>query len=256
MALAFAVPDGALARRAVEAAPVVIDQCSWDRPGADSYTGDTLAAVDHYRDIAPEVRQRLKSRMARRDYDDVVSIARASVTGRGEYESAIRDMHFGRDRICRSVSRSGWALTAKEVGLVYCEDGQCILVPTICRNVSRISRTGVPAALIVVAPPGAVLPPPAADKAPADLAPAPGPSSFAALSDSGASEGDTPPAASAGPGAGYYPGVIVIGGGPTGSPAPPVPEPGTWALTLTGMAVTVELCRRHAVDRDPSGRYR
>jgi len=31
----------------------------------------------------------------------------------------------------------------QERGLVYCDSGQCILVPTVCRNVSRITRAGV-----------------------------------------------------------------------------------------------------------------
>lgn len=251
LALAFGMPDSAQARRAAEGAPVVIDQCSWDRPGADSYTGDTLAAVDHYRDIAPEVRHRLKSRMARREYDDVVSIARAAITGRGEYASAIRDMHFGADRICHVVSRSGWGSTSKEVGLVYCEDGQCILVPTVCHNVSRISRIAVPAAPLVVVPPAASV------KAPAKLAPDPGPSSFAALSDPAARDGEPAPAASAGPAPGYSPGVIVIVGGPSGPlvpSAPPVPEPETWALTFTGLVVMAVVGLRRLRTLDPNRR--
>jgi len=248
-----ALAGQSLARSANDPSPVVVERCSWDRPGADSYSGDTIAAVDHYRDIAPDVRERLKSRMARRDYDDVVSIGRAVITGRGEYASAIRDMHFGADRICHVVSRSGWGAASKEVGLVYCEDGQCILVPTVCRNVSRISRIGVPAAPLVVVPPAASV------KAPAELAPGPGPTSFAALSDPGARDGEPAPAESAGPGAGYSPGVIVTVGGPAGPlvpSAPPVPEPETWALTLTGLVVMAAVGLRQLRAVDPDQRLR
>lgn len=124
-------------------------------------------------------------------------------------------VHVGANVAVMNASRRMGRTKAKGS---YCEDGQCILVPTICRNVSRISRTDVPAERIVAAAPaGAVLPPAASDRAPADLAPDPGPSSFAALSDPAASEGNPPPAASAAPGAGDYPGVVVIGGGPTGA---------------------------------------
>ena len=100
--------------------------------------GDVVAAVDRYADIPPEVRKRLKRRMAERDYDDIVSIGRDSIVGKYSYGSVIRDMHFGDGRLCHGVSRAGWTATMQERGLVYCEREHCILVPTVCRNVSRI----------------------------------------------------------------------------------------------------------------------
>ena len=121
------------------------DTCSWDRPGVDPFMGDVVAAVDRYQDIAPDVRARLQARMAKREYDDVVSIRRDSITGRAKarYGSTIRDMHFGTAKICHSVSRAAWSEQMQERGLVYCESGHCILVPTVCRNVSRIARAEV-----------------------------------------------------------------------------------------------------------------
>ena len=41
------------------------------------------------------------------------------------------------------MTRAAWAPQTQERGLVYCEAGQCILVPTVCRNVSRITRAEV-----------------------------------------------------------------------------------------------------------------
>ena len=118
--------------------------CQWDRPGENPFMGDVVSAVDRYRDIPPEVRERLKARMLKREYDDLVSIRRDSITGgRGTYGNTIHDMHFGTDHVCHSVSRAAWSSTMQERGLVYCESGQCILVPTVCRNVSRISRAEV-----------------------------------------------------------------------------------------------------------------
>jgi hypothetical protein len=38
------------------------------------------------------------------------------------------------------VTRARWTDRMHERGLVYCEQGHCILVPTVCRNVSRIDR--------------------------------------------------------------------------------------------------------------------
>ena len=130
---------------AVAAAPLVprmerVDHCSWDRPGHNPFMGDVVAAIDRYTEIPTPVRMRLKQRMQARQYDDLVDIRRDEIRGRARYEPAIRDMHFGIDRVCRQVSREGWTAQMHERGLVYCEAGHCILVPTVCRNVSRVER--------------------------------------------------------------------------------------------------------------------
>ena len=74
--------------------------------------------------------------MDRRDYDDLVVIRRDSITGNADYRPTIRDMHFGTRAVCRSVTRTSWTASMQERGLVYCDSGNCILVPTVCRNVS------------------------------------------------------------------------------------------------------------------------
>ena len=114
--------------------------CSWDRPGHNPFMGDVVAAVDRYTDIPTAVRVRLKQRMQARQYDDFVDIRRDSISGRVAYEPGIRDMHFGLDQVCRQVTRERWTAQTHERGVVYCEQDHCILVPTVCRNVSRIER--------------------------------------------------------------------------------------------------------------------
>jgi len=114
--------------------------CSWDRPGRNPFMGDVVAAIDRYVDIPTLVRIRLKQRMQARQYDDLVDIRRDEISGRQDYEPAIRDMQFGIDRVCRQVTREHWTAQMHERGLVYCEQGHCILVPTVCRNVSRVVR--------------------------------------------------------------------------------------------------------------------
>jgi hypothetical protein len=267
-ALVCAGAAPALAKSADTAAAVptvALDSCSWNHPGVDPFMGDVVAAVDRYTDIPADVRARLKARMAKREYDDMVSIRRDSIDGRAgqQYGSTIRDMHFGTHQICHAVTRTAWTAGMKERGLVYCEGGQCILVPTVCRNVSRISRKAVDAehaeAPDEPVPPGAVAGEPFTDPSPTPLARDESPSFAKPLGwDRASVDGGAPGAT--GPGEGWggetppggFPGfgggpVVVTTGVPPGSidgtppggstaPPPPVPEPQTWALMLGGLA--------------------
>jgi len=169
-------------------------------------------------------------------------------------------MHFGANNVCKTVSRAKWTQKAEERGLVYCEENQCILVPTVCRNVSRISRVPARAA----APGGAQNVASSTQEAepqfPLDMEPtgagplstpnAPG--SFAQVAGGGSGldglpgatpGGSTlfPPGGGGTGGPGVGPGVVPSL--PPGSVKPPVippvvpgvPEPQTWALMLGGL---------------------
>jgi hypothetical protein len=270
----------ALAEAADDAMPstVLVKACSWDRPGHNPFMGDVVAAVDRYRDIPQAVRARLQARMAKRQYDDVVNIGRDSISGRGEYGSTISDMHFGTNSVCRSVTRAGWSPRMQERGLVYCEGRHCILVPTVCRNVSRITRAAVSPEhaeapeefdLDPTVPPGAVPAGPLADAAPGPLGfdDAPSferPQGFAAGTPWAppAGIGDPGSAGPAGPDGLERPtdfsplpqpdfGPLPPPG--FGSPTPPpppvlpaVPEPQTWALMACGLALLAFVQRRRA----------
>ena len=130
---------------ALSVAPATLPTCSWDRPGHNPFMGDVVAAVDRYADIPAPVRERLKARMARRQYDEFASIRRDRIEGRARYTD-LRQMHFGQGQICLEVTRDKWADSAEERGLVYCEDENCLIVPTVCRNLSRVTRLPVPPA--------------------------------------------------------------------------------------------------------------
>ena len=268
-ACAMPVVASAAATRAAPRGPVTLEQCSWDRPGADPFMGDVVAAVDRYPDIAPDVRKRIQARMVKRAYDDVVVIKQGSITGKSRYGSTIRDMHFGADRLCHAVSRARWSETAQERGLVYCDSGQCILVPTVCRNVSRITRAEVADEHIVALPAElapelpvalAAVPPMASPASPALAAP-----SAPAFEDE--SGGAPTFASAAGLGGGGFVGGGGVGGGgvsgggvggggspggigttpagpPTGAPITPVPEPETWLMFAAGLAATTAWARR------------
>ncbi|WP_374359716.1 MHFG family PEP-CTERM protein [Pseudoduganella danionis] len=114
--------------------------CSWDRPGANPYTGSTSAAIERYTDIPEQVRKTLKRRMEEHQSDDQVVITRDAIVGKNQYETTIRDMHFGAASVCASVTRSKWSERRQEPAAVYCVGEHCILVPRICGNVSRITR--------------------------------------------------------------------------------------------------------------------
>jgi len=240
-----------------------LPQCSWDRPGVNPFMGDVVAAVDRYQDIPAATREKLKARMKARSYDDIALIERDAITGRADYAPEIRDMHFGAGAVCRTVTRAKWVATTQERGLVYCEDGECILVPTVCRNVSRIRRLEKPAATGAATVASSTR---EAEQAPLEFeAPAAGPMPAAApesfATASGVpSLGETPatggfslpgtaPTVPHGGGGGGGTGLVDLGipGLPPGrvptdtnlpgEGIPAVPEPSTWAMIALGLLV-------------------
>jgi hypothetical protein len=234
-----------LATLALAASAATLPQCSWDKPGANPFMGDLVAAVDHYPDIPPAVRAKLKERMQVRHYDEIVEIRRDSIQGKGQYAAEISEMHFGAGSVCRTVTRNKWPADALERGLVYCEDGYCILVPTVCRNVSRIRRVAAPVVAkaeepqdeLVFEPPGAGVP--AGSAAPASP-------SFAQLS----SPLPTTRIASAPPSV-LTPPTTLVPGTPTLPPSlppttPPVPEPESWAMLLAGLGAVLWIAKRRS----------
>jgi hypothetical protein len=256
----------------------VLDNCSWNRPGVDPFMGDVVAAVDRYTDIAPQVREQLKERMRARQYDEIVVISRDAIRGKGNYNARISEMHFGPGRVCRNVTRAGWSEQMQERGLVYCVQGQCILVPTICRNVSRITQAPASAPPAAGAAPGGAAPGAAAPAAPeaAGVPVLDNPDALRGGSFTGGAMPPEvasipflpfdyvrtvsdigPPAGTGGGGGGggrppdqgssiiVPPTVILPTLPPTGPTVlPAVPEPQTWAMLLAGLALTAFAARK------------
>ena len=142
---------------AIAAAATAQPSCSWDRPGANPYTGTAAAAIDRYTDIPERTRVKLKHRLNHGNPDDTVNITRDAITGKYAYDAQIRDMHFGAASVCHTVTRNKWAASRSEPGAVYCVEQHCILVPKICGNVSRIVRPRP--AVAQLPPPAAATPP-------------------------------------------------------------------------------------------------
>jgi PEP-CTERM motif len=125
----------------------MIDQCSWDAPGADRYTGTLASAVESYADISATARRELVRKIDRHEFDDMVAITRDDIAGQRKYSAVITGMHFGsKGKVCATVTRNKWSPDAVEGGLVYCAEEHCILVPAVCGNVSRVTRLASPAA--------------------------------------------------------------------------------------------------------------
>ncbi len=255
-------------------AGTTLPQCSWDRPGANPFMGDVVAAVDRYQDIPAATRDKLKARMKARSYDDIAVIERDAIHGKASYAPEIRDMHFGPGAVCRTVTRTQWTAKTQERGLVYCEDGHCILVPTVCRNVSRIRRLDRPAAVAPAQAGNMASSTRASDNTPLEFdPPAAGPAAAGAAPETFASAsgvptlgsapaqgsfslpgGSTPaPAATPGGGPGLVnlgmpalpPGRVSTAVAPLpGDSVPAVPEPSTWAMAALGLLVVALRARQ------------
>lgn len=113
--------------------------CSWDNPGANRYIGSVPEAIRNYSDIPKDIREKLYNRLKKHDFDDLANITKDYIAGKHEYQN-LRDMHFGKNQVCTIVSRDKWKQESKELGLVYCEGEYCIIVPTVCGNISRVSK--------------------------------------------------------------------------------------------------------------------
>lgn len=222
--------------------------CDWKDPGHEPFMGDVPSAIESYSDIPRDVRATLRSRMERRAYDDMVVITRDSITSPNHvYGSEINSMHFGaKGKVCGVVTRESWNANMRERGLVYCESGYCIVVPTVCRNVARIERY---APEPVPPLPGVPDPLPPTENAPSGPPSEPAtylaePSSPPPTFEHGAEPsnpwganpdhwGFWPPQHGGGGGGGHYIPCVVT----------PVPEPAVWITLLAGLFLVRRITR-------------
>ena len=234
--------------------------CSWAHPGANPYRGDPVRALADF-DLPETTRRKLRVLMAAHRYTDVATITRDDIVGAHGYGD-LREMHSGGGQMCHGeVDRSSWSAKRRERGLVYCADDACVIVPTICNNVSRVSRKPDRVAALDDGPidiEPAAGPKPAPDTptttpselmSPSDFLPTPGGDLLPGIPESPGGSGAT------GGGDGFHTGGFPGGGvpccdtgpvvpvGPGTPPISAVPEAPAWALLLAGLALVFR-CRR------------
>lgn len=206
---------------------------AWTHPATDPYTGDFSSAINRYVDIPADARSRLKEKVASRRYDAMVRITKDGVS---DGYTGLRDMHFGAGRVIPGpVSTASWPADRVERALVFCEQQYCVAIPTVCRNVSRVTPPEPRQRMLLVQGPGPEmtweeladptlpLPPLALALTAPEPAPAAPPRSFASF----APQGFAP--------SGF---AWAVPGTPVPVPAAPVtpiPEPSTWALVALGL---------------------
>jgi hypothetical protein len=126
----------------------MVDACAWNAPGADPYRGpvaeSVAAAVQRY-DMTTQARAELVQKARLLQPDGIIVIQRDGITSTDGVATDLKDMHFGKPgRVCKGlVVRDKWRDNQAETALVYCAQGECIAVPTICGNVSRVTWTPI-----------------------------------------------------------------------------------------------------------------
>ena len=237
--------------------------CSWAHPGAHPYRGDPVHALADF-DLPEATREKLRTLMAEHRYTDVATITRDDIVGARGYAD-LREMHSGHGQVCHgNVDRSAWSAQRRERGLVYCADDACVIVPTICNNVSLVSRKPdrvaapddgpidiEPAAGPPATSAGTPSTPPSDTTPPLDFTPIPGgglpesPESPGGGAGGGSPVGGFPigggglccdigPVTPIGPGEPGGPGAP---GGPPVNTPPAIPEAPMWTLLLAGLAL-------------------
>lgn len=217
------------------AAPVDVDNCEWNA-GQNAYTGDKSEAVDQLTYIPKATREKLKAKMLQHEYSDKITIYKDRIEGeKGTYTARITNMRFGTNGRCKEVTRNKWAAGTTQTALVYSADGYSVIDPSVCRNIAQIYEAPPPLSFAPnwpeLEPLQPVVPPliPEID-------------TFVYIPPTGA--GIPPETVTVN----NWPIVITTGGGGyIGIPVTlPVPEPGAWAMFMSGLLMLIYLARKQA----------
>jgi len=120
---------------------MVLDNCDWNKPGFNPYTGSVVQAIESYSDIDNESKAILIKAVKENKYDRVL-ISKTGIfsLSENEYTPEITGMHFGKNHRCNKIDRTQWNNWHFEPAKVYESPGATIVIPDVCNNVSRITR--------------------------------------------------------------------------------------------------------------------
>lgn len=117
-----------------------VDKVDWSEPGYNKYTGPLNKAINSYQDIPGDVREKLIAAAEKREFSEIVVIDKTGIRGQKWEYINLRQMFFGSGIRAEKVERLYWEPGREERGFVYTVGGYSILVPFICRNVSRVDH--------------------------------------------------------------------------------------------------------------------
>lgn len=133
-----------------QAHAMVGEDCTWNNPGAEPYTGPRSKAIMSYNHIRYDQRLALAFMVRHQQPSDVVAITRDGISSSSTYSygAGVNGMHFGRGRKCGTVTRDAWPADKSETARVWCLDRWCILIPDVCGNVAWTVRDALPAGVL------------------------------------------------------------------------------------------------------------
>lgn len=150
------------------------ERCAWQPGSQIRFQGELAPLLDRYQDLTPPLRARLRQRLNALNYDDIVTIRRDSITGTRLYAAQIQGWSGALEAGCSAPSRAHWPDTERQLALVFCEGGQCLMLSVEGRQLARIETLAVPMAERLALDPETELsrnPPAAAAAPPAEHAP-------------------------------------------------------------------------------------
>ena len=115
--------------------------CNWDTPGNAPYRAfgglHISKALDNYgfTDIAKQV---LLSKIVSMQNDATIFITKNDIISAFGTAANLRDMHFKNGMCAGTVSRNKWKDTDTQPALVYCHETDCVAIPVVCENISRV----------------------------------------------------------------------------------------------------------------------
>jgi hypothetical protein len=115
--------------------------CDWTNPGVDSFRdggrdlGDAISRlpIDYIDKI------QLKKLVANQNYTEIATITQEGIEGFLASYTNLRYMAFGKNKVCKNVTMK-WEPSRVERGLIYCTPNACIIIPTVCNNISLVDR--------------------------------------------------------------------------------------------------------------------